>query len=227
MCIPILVGIYVLELKRDGRLEKSKIKFGAIPFLLIPLALVTALPFFLLLALLIDFIVERKNGKSHNNIRYSRFIMLGIIAYTFFVPFFTSSPLFHSDEYRNLIGQVQTADNLDEFYPPVKEDWIRIVDQDMALRLGEKTLGADPSIGSQAQLGTFNIQSVNGELYWVAPLLHSGFFKWKENRAGTSGYVMVSATDDSDISLIQEMGRKNIRIKYQPNSFFGDDRLRF
>jgi hypothetical protein len=30
-------------------------------------------------------------------------------------------------------------------------------------------------------LGEFTIQKVKDELYWIAPLLHSGFFKWNKN----------------------------------------------
>jgi len=223
MVIPFLVAIYLLELKRDGRLDAMKMKRGATPFLLIPLALVTVLPIFLFVALLVDYLVEKKKGRKLNNVRYSRYVMLGIIAYTALVPFFTSGPMFHSDRYRNLIGEVRIETDLDDLYPPISEDGIRVVDQDMARRLGDKTLGADPSIGSQAELGTFNIQSVNGQLYWVAPLLHSGFFKWRENREGTTGYVMVSATDDSETALVQEAGGRRIRIKYQPDSFFSED----
>jgi nicotinamide riboside transporter PnuC len=45
---------------------------------------------------------------------------------------------------------------------------------------------------------------VNNDLYWVAPLLHSGFFKWI-NQEGTAGYVMVSATNERDVKLVQNI----------------------
>jgi hypothetical protein len=57
-------------------------------------------------------------------------------------------------------------------------------------------LGSQPALGSQVELGAFCIQKVNKELYWVAPLLHSVFFKWMNNQEGTAGYVMVSATNE-------------------------------
>ena len=71
-------------------------------------------------------------------------------------------------------------------------------------------------------MGDFSIQKVNGKLYWVAPLLHSGFFKWSKNKQGTPGYVMVSATNERDVRLVQEINGKPVRIKYQPNAFFSD-----
>ena len=59
---------------------------------------------------------------------------------------------------------------------------IRVVDQELAYNLGDKVLGAQSGLGSQVTLGEFTIQKVNDQLYWVAPLLHSGFFKWNKNR---------------------------------------------
>jgi hypothetical protein len=47
---------------------------------------------------------------------------------------------------------------------------------------------------------------VNKRLYWVVPLLHSGFFKWLSNKEnGTPGYIMVSATNPQDITFIRQI----------------------
>ena len=99
---------------------------------------------------------------------------------------------------------------------PVNVNDIRIVDEGMAMKLGEKKIGEIPAIGSVSQLGTFHIQSVNGELYWVAPLVHRDIIKWITNLDGTDGYVMVSATDPQDVRLVQSLDGKPIKIKYQP-----------
>jgi histidinol phosphatase-like PHP family hydrolase len=56
----------------------------------------------------------------------------------------------------------------------------------------------------------------------VAPLLHSGFFKWFNNQEGTAGYVMVSATNERDVRLVQNVG-KAIKIKYQQGAYFQSD----
>jgi hypothetical protein len=53
--------------------------------------------------------------------------------------------------------------------------------------------------------------------------LHSGFFKWINNTQGTNGYVMVSATNERDVKLVQSINGKPFRIKYQPNAYFQDD----
>jgi hypothetical protein len=60
-------------------------------------------------------------------------------------------------------------------------------------------------------------------LYWVAPLEHSGFFKWNKNKQGTSGYVMVNATNERDVKLVETINGKGIKIKYQPNAYFQDN----
>jgi hypothetical protein len=51
---------------------------------------------------------------------------------------------------------------------------------------------------------------VNNNLYWVAPLL-PGFFKWFNNQEGT-GYVMVSATNERDVRLVQNVAGKPSKL---------------
>lgn len=150
------------------------------------------------------------------------FLTVGLL-YVTLVPFLSSWALFRSEDYRNLIGKVQSGENFTEHVAPISTGEIRIVDNDMAHRLGDKVLGSIPSLGSQAQLGEFSIQKVNGKLFWVAPLLHSGFFKWNNNKEGTPGYVMVSATNERDVELVQTVGDKKIQLKYQPGAFFSSD----
>jgi hypothetical protein len=53
----------------------------------------------------------------------------------------------------------------------------------------------------------------------VAPLLHSVFFKWFNNQEGTAGY-MVSATNERDVRLVQNVAGKAIKIKYQQALIF-------
>ncbi len=144
------------------------------------------------------------------------------IVFLIFIPLFTSAPVFHAKQYRNLIGEVKLGKDFSKHVAPISTKEIRIVDESIANRLGDKVLGTKPSLGSQTRLGTFNIQKVNGKLYWVAPLLHSGFFKWQKNKQGTPGYVMVSATNERDVRLVQEVKGKPIHIKYQKNAFFAD-----
>lgn len=153
------------------------------------------------------------------------YVFIGIVVccliYIFIIPIFSTWAMFNSSRYRNLIGEVQKGDDFSTHVAPISTEKIRIIDEYIAYRLGDKVLGSQPSLGSQVDIGRFNIQKVRNKLYWVAPLLHSGFFKWNNNKEGTPGYVMVSATNERDVKLVQDLDGKPIKIKYQPAAFFG------
>ncbi|PKW29401.1 hypothetical protein [Flavobacterium lindanitolerans] len=149
------------------------------------------------------------------------FLSFGLMLYLLVVPLLTSLPMFRSSAYQKLIGKVENGDDLKNHIAPISLDKIRVVDEELAMLLGEKIIGSQPSLGSQAEIGEFTIQKVNDELYWVAPLLHTGFFKWYNNSEGTPGYVMVSATNERDVKLIQNVNGKPLKIKYQPSAYFG------
>jgi len=159
-----------------------------------------------------------------SNFKYKIPFIIGILA-LIVVPFITTFTGFHSSSFRNLLGTVKTK-KFSKDVSPIDIKKVRIVDQNLAKKLGEKLLGSNPALGSIVTLGEFNIQLVNKKLYWVAPLLHSGFFKWL-NSKGTPGYIMVSATNEEDIKLIQEIKGKKINIKYQPNAFFSENLQRY
>lgn len=153
--------------------------------------------------------------------KYIYFVLLVVLAYVIIVPVLTSLPMFRSEDYQKLIGKVEDGQNLKNHIAPISLDKIRVVDEELAMLLGEKIIGSQPSLGSQTEIGEFTIQKVNDELYWVAPLLHTGFFKWYNNSGGTPGYVMVSATNERDVKLIQNVKGNPVKIKYQPGAFFG------
>ena len=150
------------------------------------------------------------------------FIISAIIVFYILVfPLFTSLPMFRSDAYKKLLGKVTDGKAIANHIAPISIDEIRVVDEDLAYLLGEKVLGSQPALGSQVELGKFCIQKVGKDLFWVAPLLHSGFFKWLNNQEGTNGYVMVSATNERDVKLVQNNAGIPIKIKYQHEAFFG------
>ncbi|RTY73666.1 hypothetical protein EKM05_08650 [Flavobacterium sp. GSP27] len=152
------------------------------------------------------------------------FVLVGLLlAYCVALPFITSLKMFRSDSYQKLIGEVKNGQKITNHIAPISIDKIRVVDEELAHLLGEKILGSQPALGSQVELGDFCIQKVNNNLYWVAPLLHSGFLKWFNNQEGTAGYVMVSATNERDVKLVQSVGGKNIKIKYQQGAYFQSD----
>jgi hypothetical protein len=190
------------------------------------------LPLLILMVLLL-LIVFSFRYKSENNYQkvtvtrapskgllYFFFIALGIFIV---IPLFTTATVLYTSKYQKLIGEVNNGDKISAQIAPIAMDKIRVVDQELAYLLGEKIIGSQPALGSQVVLGRFSIQKVNNELYWVAPLLHSGFFKWFNNTDGTNGYVMVSATNERDVKLVQSINGKPFLIKYQPNAYFHHD----
>ena len=166
--------------------------------------------------------VQTFHFKPQGNIKIPVAILILLLVYSTVLPTVTSWPLLRTSAYRNLIGTVEIGENLSNHMAPISMEKVRVVDQALANLLGDKVLGAQPALGSQVRLGEFNIQKVKNDLYWVAPLLHSGFFKWNMNSEGTNGYVMVNASNERDVKLVQEVGGKKVRIKYQPEGFFND-----
>ncbi|QEE48299.1 hypothetical protein FUA48_01515 [Flavobacterium alkalisoli] len=144
-----------------------------------------------------------------------------LLIYVIVLPFVTSAPIFYNQSYRELIGEVKIGNEMANHIAPIAINKVRVVDEKLASLLGEKIIGSDPALGSKSELGEFFIQKVGDDLFWVAPLLHSGFFKWLNNTEGTDGYVMVSATNERDVRLVQNLDGKDIKIKYQPEAFFG------
>ncbi|MCB5287373.1 MAG: hypothetical protein LHW64_06190 [Candidatus Cloacimonetes bacterium] len=158
-------------------------------------------------------------AKARKALKYIYVVFLLILV---LAPFF-SSGLFHAKGYRKLIGDIQSTE-FSDLVAPINMEQVPIIDETFARSLAEKKLGEDFALGSRVNLGTPTIQMVDGKLYWVVPLLHSGFFKWLANRqAGTPGYIMVSATNSQDITFIREVNGEPLNIRYQSNAFFNLD----
>ena len=174
-----------------------------------------------MLAGIMDMMLDRGEHTS-KLAKYNFAIAVVLIIFNVCAPFVTSSPILHAKAYRNLIGEVKTS-KFEKDVSPVSLSEIRLVDEDMAMKLGDKKLGEDPALGSVAKLGTFNIQSVKGKLYWVAPLVHRDIIKWITSLDGTSGYVMVSASNPQDVRLVQNIDNNPIKIVYQPEAYFLQD----
>lgn len=160
--------------------------------------------------------------------KWQKFVFVFLFAlgvWLVLVPFF-STGIFHAKSYRKLIGKVEST-NFTELVSPVNLDQVPIIDRAFAASLAEKKLGDDFALGSRVTLGYPTAQMVNKRLFWVVPLLHSGFFKWLANiDNGTPGYIKVSATNPQDITLVREINGKPIKIKYQKNSCFSQDLYR-
>lgn len=173
-------------------------------------------------------VIGEGNIQINKNIGKGPIVLLSILLiYITIVPMVTSWAMLRSQDYRNLIGKVEVGENLSNHMMPISLEKIRVVDQALAQLLGDKVLGSQSALGSQVTLGTFNIQKVNNELYWVAPLMHSGFFKWLKNIQGANGYVMVNATNERDVKLVQEVNGKGVFIKYQSEAYLFDNLERY
>lgn len=197
------------------------IKFG---FIGIPVLLLLIL--FLLMISTVGLQSNPRTKKVTLQGKPNKWLGIGIVlllVYIIIVPILTSATILHTSSYQKLIGEVKTGEKIGNHIEPISIDKLRVVDQKLAYLLGEKIIGSQPALGSQIDLGTFSIQKVNNELYWVAPLLHSGFFKWLNNQEGTPGYVMVSATNERDVKLVQTIDGQPVKIKFQPNAFFQSD----
>ncbi len=133
------------------------------------------------------------------------------------------SSIFNHSTMYNQIGEIENK-SFTEDIVEIDNTQIPTVDINLAAKLADKKLGEDIGLGSQMKVGEFtNKQSVNGKLVYVAPLEHSGFFKWWSNSEGTTGYVIVSATNSNDVQLVREVGGKGLKLKYLDSAYFSSD----
>lgn len=150
-------------------------------------------------------------------------VFLAFAAFSLTMALF-SHPMFHSSAYFELLGEEKTAE-FSAALPPLDLTQAPLVSDDMAQRAAEKKLSEVPALGSQVELGHMTKQLVRGKLYWVAFLHHRGFFKWW-SEGSTPGYVMVSAHDSADVSLVTELNGKPLKMKYLSSAYFGQNLYR-
>lgn len=156
-------------------------------------------------------------------IRNRKYIIAAIGVATIYVllaVFF--SPLISYKDHRNLIGNIEEVDFSSQIeYMDINQ--LPIIDEELANKLADKKLGEISSLGSQVTVGELDLQSVNGQLYYVGPLEHSSFLKWLTNREGTIGYIKVSATNQNDVQLVTKLDEKDIKLKYLNSAYILSD----
>ena len=175
----------------------------------------------------VGIVVSMAEAQEGSPSRASGYTLLGAVTWLFVMPFFTSFAGLpgKAEKYRGLLGDVSVSEFSDDM-SPVDIGSVRTVSQDLAKLLGEKRLGEIAGLGSRVNLGIMNIQAIDGcftvqnpegvaeelcfdnELFWAGPLIHSGIFKQWGN-GSTPGYVLVSATDPSDVKMVTAVVRKN------------------
>ena len=165
------------------------------------------------------------NAKSHKPTKLKSGLFGGALAISlltaFVLPFFTSFAGFRAQSYYELAGNIEVG-QFSEDVAAIDMTQVRRVDGRLARNVAEKRLGEDRGLGSRVNVGRMSIQAVNGQLYWVGPLNHSKFRRWLDNRAGTPGYVMVSASNENDVKLVTDIAGEKLNLKYNAGSYFGD-----
>ena len=197
--------------------------FAKLPVLRIDFtSLYYVLAMFFVIAGILNMVFDREEQRFTITNKRNFKIAIGILAIAVVLPTLASTPIIRAKAYRNLLGTVKESEFTKDV-SPVNVNEIRIVDEDMAMKLGDKKLGEVPAIGSVSKLGKFHIQKVGEKLYWVAPLVHRDFIKWVTNMGGTNGYVMVSANDPQDVKLVQKANGEDVKIVYQPDAYILQD----
>ena len=148
-----------------------------------------------------------------------------IILVLFIVGRIIGSSLFNATTMHQQLGEVQYVD-FDDMISQIDTSQIPIVDENLAMKQADKKIGEDISLGSRVELGDAAIQDVNGEIIYVVPLEHTGFFKWFSNRT-TPGYIKVSATNPNKVELVTELNGEPLNIRYQRSAWFGSNIKRY
>ncbi|MDB5043536.1 MAG: hypothetical protein JWN27_4262 [Candidatus Eremiobacteraeota bacterium] len=92
---------------------------------------------------------------------------------------------------------------------------VRVVPEESAIFAGEKVVG---QLGAYYRVGTYNVQSENGRLVWVAPLNFQGGVQWLV-RHTSPGVVIVNAENpDAPAELRQRAG-----LRYIPSALLNDN----
>jgi len=138
---------------------------------------------------------------------------------------FLGSSLFNAESMYEQLGEVEEI-KYQDMIVQIDTSQIPVVDENLAEKQADKKIGEDIALGSRIDLGDAEIQAVNGEIMWVAPLEHSGFFKWKDNQS-TPGYIKVSASNPNKVEYVTEIDEEYIEINYQPSAYLGNDLKRY
>ncbi|MBP3953597.1 hypothetical protein [Bacillus suaedae] len=212
--VTLLVTLPITKIKSDGKKKKTNQTTQAVLtiILIFPVTLVfyyitnidrnlsSLWPFFII----ITFIGAALSSRFERKIKSGLFgvsILVGIYFLTAFV--------FNADE---KFEQAQMEEKIeiaafDETETPAS------VPPQYARNKMKKSFGQVPNT-SYYQLGNLQIQKVNGEYVYIAPVEFSGLFKWMKGKE-TPGYFTLSATDSSaNPKFIKET------MTYTPSSYF-------
>lgn len=127
---------------------------------------------------------------------------LGIAVYVLSAPLWNANEKFKSAEMKEEVE----IKPFDETQTPAS------VPPQFARNKMKKAFGQVPNT-SYYELGRLQIQKVNGEYVYIAPVEFSSFFKWMNGKT-TPGYFIMSATDSADNPKFVEQ-----EMKYVPSAY--------
>jgi hypothetical protein len=127
-----------------------------------------------------------------------------------------------TDEYKNLIGQVEERTWTQDVQPKDPKH-MRMSTEENALYQAAKVLGTDGAIGSQFTLSSqhMTLQMVNGELWFVVPLDFRGFTTWTSSD-GVPAYVMIHGEDVKRQPILKNLPEGQ-RMRYMPGAYFSHE----
>lgn len=168
-------------------------------------------------------------------------IMMVLCIIGFMVRAYTSSEMFHSEEYKSLLKVEEVSDSVfTNNVHPVPVDKMINVKREYAEDLASKRIENMASLGSRCVFGKADMINLNGtfsfttaegkevtetfdnEKVWVMPLEHKGFFcKWRKNKT-TEGFCIVSAHNPGRIFFITKLNGEPLKLRYLMSGCFED-----
>ena len=148
-----------------------------------------------------------------------------------------SSEMVNSNRYQGMLTVEEVEfDSFAEDVNVISVEKMIVADYKLAKKVAEDKLEEDPGLGSRCDVGRMTMQNLTGsftinngvilefdnDLIWVAPLEHSGFWRWVKNDV-TPGYVIVFANDPTKRYLVTEINGVPLKMRYLESACFGDD----
>jgi hypothetical protein len=131
---------------------------------------------------------------------------IGVFALVLFV-----APVVDASGLRDLTGAVTSASGV----PATDPHHVRVVPEESAIFAGEKVVG---QLGAYYRVGTYNVQSDNGRLVWVAPLDFQGGVQWLARRTSPGVVIVDAENPDAPAEL-----RARTALRYIPSALFNDN----
>ena len=124
------------------------------------------------------------------------------------------APLVDASGLRDVVGATLSSAPA----PAADPRHVRVVPEASAIFAGEKVIG---QLGAYYRVGTYNVQSENGHLVWVAPLDFQGPIQWLAR--GTSPGVVIVDAENPDAAA--EL-RQREPMRYVPSALLNANLLR-